>query len=161
MSGDESEHSLLARNFKTMIEEKLPTIKVVLIDERWTTKQANRRLLEADLSRKKRKNVIDKMSAVVILETNLQMRGKEMKLENNQIVFEDEQGRKTYFNIYFSYKDDQTNKNYIFFYTEDNPEEIIVAQYLEDEQQFIDVEDDDELDKLEKILQEYQEEQDN
>ena len=75
MSGDESEHSLLARNFKTMIEEKLPTIKVVLIDERWTTKQANRRLLEADLSRKKRKNVIDKMSAVVILETYLQMRG--------------------------------------------------------------------------------------
>ena len=75
MSGDESEHSKLARLFKTMIEEKLPTIKVVLIDERWTTKQANRRLLEADLSRKKRKNVIDKMSAVVILETYLQMRG--------------------------------------------------------------------------------------
>lgn len=75
MSGDESEHSKLARLFKTMIEEKLHNIKVVLIDERWTTKQANRRLLEADLSRKKRKNVIDKMSAVVILETYLQMRG--------------------------------------------------------------------------------------
>lgn len=75
MSGDESEHSKLARLFKTMIEKKLPNIKVVLIDERWTTKQANRRLLEADLSRKKRKNVIDKMSAVVILETYLQMRG--------------------------------------------------------------------------------------
>lgn len=75
MSGDESEHSLLARKFKTMIEEANKNIKVVLIDERWTTKQANRRLLEADLSRKKRKNVIDKMSAVVILETYLQMRG--------------------------------------------------------------------------------------
>ena len=75
MSGDESEHSKLARLFKTMIEEKLPNIKVVLIDERWTTKQANRRLLEADFSRKKRKNIIDKMSAVVILETYLQMRG--------------------------------------------------------------------------------------
>ena len=75
LSGDESEHSKLARLFKTMIGEKLPNIKVVLIDERWTTKQANRRLLEADLSRKKRKNVIDKMSAVVILETYLQMRG--------------------------------------------------------------------------------------
>lgn len=75
MSGDESEHSLLARKFKTMIEEANQNIKVVLIDERWTTKQANRRLLEADLSRKKRKNVIDKMSAVVILETYLQMRG--------------------------------------------------------------------------------------
>ncbi len=75
MSGDESDHSLLARKFKTMLEEKIPNLKVVLIDERWTTKQANRRLLEADLSRKKRKNVIDKMSAVVILDTYLQMRG--------------------------------------------------------------------------------------
>ncbi len=75
MSGDESEHSKMARDFKEMIEEKLPDIKVVLIDERWTTKQANRRLLEADLSRNKRKKVIDKMAAVVILETYLQMRG--------------------------------------------------------------------------------------
>ncbi len=75
MSGDESEHSLLAREFKKKLEEALPGLKVVLIDERWTTKQANRRLLEADLSRQKRKKVIDKMSAVVILETYLQMRG--------------------------------------------------------------------------------------
>lgn len=75
MSGDESDHSLLAREFKKMIEEKVNDIKIILIDERWTTKQANRRLLEADLSRKKRKNVIDKMAAVVILETYLQMRG--------------------------------------------------------------------------------------
>ena len=75
MSGDESDHSILARRFKEMLEEKIPNLKVVLIDERWTTKQANRRLLEADLSRKKRKNVIDKMAAVVILDTYLQMRG--------------------------------------------------------------------------------------
>ena len=75
MSGDESDHSILARKFKIMLEEKIPNLKVVLVDERWTTKQANRRLLEADLSRKKRKNVIDKMAAVVILDTYLQMRG--------------------------------------------------------------------------------------
>ena len=58
-----------------MIENAIPGIKVVLIDERWTTKQANRVLLQADLSRAKRKKVIDKMAAVVILETYLQMRG--------------------------------------------------------------------------------------
>ena len=75
MSGDESDHSILSRKFKVMLEEAIPNLKVVLIDERWTTKQANRRLLEADLSRKKRKNVIDKMAAVVILDTYLQMRG--------------------------------------------------------------------------------------
>lgn len=75
MSGDESDHSRLARQFKEMIEKAKPGIKVVLVDERWTTKQATRRLLEADLSRQKRKKVIDKMAAVVILETYLQMRG--------------------------------------------------------------------------------------
>lgn len=75
MSGDESDHSRLCRHFKEMIEEAIPGIKVVLIDERWTTKQANRVLIQADLSRAKRKKVIDKMAAVVILETYLQMRG--------------------------------------------------------------------------------------
>lgn len=75
MSGDESDHSRLARRFKEMIEASAPGVKVVLIDERWTTKQANRYLMEADLSRAKRKKVIDKMAAVVILETYLQMRG--------------------------------------------------------------------------------------
>ena len=74
MSGEESEHSLLAREFKKMIENERKDVKVVLVDERWTTKQATRFLLEADLSRKKRKNVIDKMAAVVILETYLKMR---------------------------------------------------------------------------------------
>ena len=75
MSGDESDHSLMCREFKERIEKEIPGIKVVLIDERWTTKQATRTLLEADLSRNKRKKVIDKMAAVVILETYLQMRG--------------------------------------------------------------------------------------
>ena len=75
MSGDESDHSRLARRFKEMIEEKIKGIKVVLVDERWTTKQANRVLLQADLSRAKRKKVIDKMAATVILETYLRMRG--------------------------------------------------------------------------------------
>ena len=75
MSGDESDHSIMCREFKARIEKEIPGIKVVLIDERWTTKQATRTLLEADLSRNKRKKVIDKMAAVVILETYLQMRG--------------------------------------------------------------------------------------
>ncbi|MDD6250267.1 MAG: Holliday junction resolvase RuvX [Bacillales bacterium] len=74
MSGDESDHSLMCREFKEKIESALPDVKVVLIDERWTTKQATRYLLEADLSRAKRKKVIDKMAAVVILETYLAQR---------------------------------------------------------------------------------------
>ena len=74
MSGDESDHSLMCRDFKARIEKELPGVKVALVDERWTTKQANRYLLEADLSRNKRKKVIDKMAAVCILEAYLPTR---------------------------------------------------------------------------------------
>ena len=43
-------------------------VTVILWDERLTTVAAERVLLEADLSRKKRKKVIDKMAAVMILQ---------------------------------------------------------------------------------------------
>ena len=74
MSGDESDHSLMCRDFKARIEKEIPGVKVALVDERWTTKQANRYILEADLSRNKRKKVIDKMAAVCILEAYLPTR---------------------------------------------------------------------------------------
>ena len=74
MSGDESDHSLMCRDFKARIEKEIPGVRVALVDERWTTKQANRYLLEADLSRNKRKKVIDKMAAVCILEAYLPTR---------------------------------------------------------------------------------------
>lgn len=49
------------------IKESL-NIPVITWDERLSTKAANRTLLEANLSRKKRKKVIDKMAAVFILQ---------------------------------------------------------------------------------------------
>lgn len=48
--------------------EQTHHISTVLWDERLTTVAAERVLLEADVSRKKRKNVIDKMAAVMILQ---------------------------------------------------------------------------------------------
>lgn len=44
------------------------SIPVETWDERFSTVQATRTLLEADLSRKKRKKVIDKLAAVLILQ---------------------------------------------------------------------------------------------
>lgn len=46
-------------------------IEVIWVDERLTTVSAERVLLEADVSRAKRKKVIDKMAAVVILQSYL------------------------------------------------------------------------------------------
>ena len=48
--------------------EKVLSIPIVLWDERLSTKAAENILLEADLSRKKRREVIDKMAAVYILQ---------------------------------------------------------------------------------------------
>ena len=74
MNGDIGEKAKLCEDFKKMIEEYL-NLEVILVDERWTTKLANNRLLEADISRKKRKQVIDKMAAVVILQNYLDSKG--------------------------------------------------------------------------------------
>ena len=41
---------------------------VVLFDERLTTQEAEKRLLETDVSRKKRKTVIDQLAAAIILQ---------------------------------------------------------------------------------------------
>ena len=74
MNGDIGDRAKLCEEFKSNLE-KLLNIKVVLVDERWTTKLAENRLLEADISRKKRKKVIDKMAAVIILQNYLDSKG--------------------------------------------------------------------------------------
>lgn len=47
------------------------SIDIIWIDERLTTVSAERALLEADVSRAKRKKVIDKMAATIILQSYL------------------------------------------------------------------------------------------
>ena len=70
MNGDVGEKALLCEDFKKKLEDLL-NIEVVLVDERWTTKLATNRLLEFDMSRNKRKKIIDQMAAVVILQNYL------------------------------------------------------------------------------------------
>jgi len=57
-------------NFKEKLEKFL-NIEIVLQDERLTTVSAHNFLIEADMSRKKRKQVVDKLSANIILQTYL------------------------------------------------------------------------------------------
>lgn len=71
MDGSASPSSRAANIFKDELLKLRPNLKITMMDERMTTMQANRILLEADLSRAKRKKVIDKQSAVMILETHL------------------------------------------------------------------------------------------
>ncbi|MBI5975857.1 Holliday junction resolvase RuvX [Staphylococcus canis] len=61
--------------YKDAIKEALPDIDVVMWDERLSTMAAEKSLLEADVSRAKRRKVIDKMAAVFILQGYLDSLG--------------------------------------------------------------------------------------
>ncbi|MDI9476636.1 MAG: Holliday junction resolvase RuvX [Natronincolaceae bacterium] len=54
--------------FNEKLGEKFDGIEIIRWDERLTTAAAERTLIEADVSRKKRRDVIDKMAAVYILQ---------------------------------------------------------------------------------------------
>jgi putative Holliday junction resolvase len=54
--------------FSQILRENFPGIEVEMWDERLTTCAAERTLIEADVRRKDRKKVIDKLAAVLILQ---------------------------------------------------------------------------------------------
>ena len=66
-NGDRVERAQICEEFGRVLEEE-SGIPVVLQDERNTTKDSEAILIEADLSWKKRKKVIDRMAAVRILQ---------------------------------------------------------------------------------------------
>lgn len=67
--GEASEH------YADLLKEQF-NLPVTLWDERLTTMAAERTLIEADVSRKKRKEVIDKMAAVMILQGFLDFKNR-------------------------------------------------------------------------------------
>ena len=74
LDGTDSPQTDKVYEFRQMLENKLLSlgmskdVKVDYQDERLTTVMAEKVLIEADLSRKRRKEVIDKQAAVLILQ---------------------------------------------------------------------------------------------
>lgn len=64
----------LSLEFKEKLEKTLD-IPVYLQDERLSTKSALDTLIQGDVSRKKRKKVVDSLAATIILQTYLDRRG--------------------------------------------------------------------------------------
>ena len=58
------------REFQARLEQGVP-VPVILWDERLTTKAAEDLLIEADVSRKKRKGVVDRIAASILLQSYL------------------------------------------------------------------------------------------
>ena len=70
MDGSQGFQSDYCKEFKRMLEEEVK-IPVIIQDERLTTKIAHSAMLQADMSRKKRKENVDKIAACIILQSYL------------------------------------------------------------------------------------------
>ena len=68
MDGTQGERCEIVRDFADKVQQAIPETEIVFWDERLSTVAASRSLIEADVSRRKRKKVIDKMAAVFILQ---------------------------------------------------------------------------------------------
>ena len=70
MDGTEGDRALVTRQFGDMLAEA-SGLPVLYQDERLTTVSAERMLIDADVRREKRKKVIDKVAATIILQSYL------------------------------------------------------------------------------------------
>lgn len=71
MDGTHGERVEKSKAFGNRLNEVNPSIKIAYIDERLTTVSAERMLIDANMRREKRKTVIDKVAATIILQTYL------------------------------------------------------------------------------------------
>lgn len=74
MNGSVGERAQMCEEFAEELRQRFPDLKVVLWDERLSTVAAEKVLVDADMRRKKRRQVIDMMAAVVILQNYLDSR---------------------------------------------------------------------------------------
>ncbi len=85
MNGTLGPSARMAQDFATEIGN-ISTLPIVFWDERLTTKMAESVMLEADMSRKKRRQKVDALAAVLILQNYLDYLGnkKEAAKKNNE-----------------------------------------------------------------------------
>ena len=76
LDGSETHSSKAVANFVTLLRNKYPAIPVVEVDERFTSAIAQRTMIDMGMKKKDRQNKthIDQISAVLILQTYLQMK---------------------------------------------------------------------------------------
>ncbi|HAR62607.1 MAG: Holliday junction resolvase RuvX [Candidatus Margulisiibacteriota bacterium] len=73
LKGAETASTIKAREFKEKLEQEI-SLPIAFWDERLSTKSANNALLEGNVSRGKRKQLVDKIAAVFILQSYMDCR---------------------------------------------------------------------------------------
>lgn len=120
MNGTEGERCELVKKFAEKISQAYPNIEQVFWDERLSTVAAEKNLIAADVSRSKRKKIIDKMAAVYILQgylDNLNLKGSITMAKNNQVQdFENEEMLDDEEDIIVEMTDDEGN---VYYYSEE------------------------------------------
>ena len=69
MNGTKTERVEVTEKFIHKLKCRFPKIKIETIDERLTTVAAHRTMNDLNINRRKKKNIVDTISAVYILET--------------------------------------------------------------------------------------------
>lgn len=84
MNGTQGERCDIVRDFAERLQKKFKGSNVVFWDERLSTVAAERSLIAADVSRAKRRKVIDKMAAVFILQGYLDKIGMRVGADSEE-----------------------------------------------------------------------------
>jgi putative Holliday junction resolvase len=69
LAGEEGEAAVASREMAEGLSRRLPRVRIELWDERMTTVQAERVMIEADVKRKRRRQKIDSLAASLILQS--------------------------------------------------------------------------------------------
>ena len=75
MNGEDSENVKQIEAFITYLKRQMPAMEFVYWDERLTTMMARQVLMAGGVRREKRKQFVDKMSAILILQNYLDAQG--------------------------------------------------------------------------------------
>ncbi len=78
------------------------------------------------------------------------------KLNDDQIIIYDEDGKEYLMNILFTYENEERNAQYVMVYDDASPEEVIVMRY-DDNNELFEVTDEEELKEAEEVLETYNE----
>lgn len=78
LNGEPSENLLRVKQFVAKLRKTLPDIPVEFYDERFTSVLAHKTIIDSGISKKARQNkaLVDEISATIILQDYLRMKGK-------------------------------------------------------------------------------------
>lgn len=84
-----------------------------------------------------------------------------MDNKDRKITVVDENGVEKDFIILFTYHSEDFNKDYVVFYDENNMDELFACRYTEEDNHLENIDTDEEYDELEKVIEEFQNTQEN